>query len=57
MRPPWRSTTFLLMAGVFGRGMQALEDDEEPVEILGVNADAVVAHPEHPLLFLPGRAT
>ena len=37
-------------AGVLRLGVQPLEDDEDPVQILGLNADAIVAHREHPLL-------
>src|SRR6266496_415664 len=37
-------------AGVLGASVQPLEDDEDPVQILRVDADPVVAHLEAPLL-------
>src|SRR5205085_4707836 len=37
-------------AGIFSPGMQALEDRKDHVRMLGINADAVVGHREHPFL-------
>ena len=36
-------------------GVQALEDDEDPVGVLGVDADAVVGHGELPVLTVAAR--
>ena len=55
MRPPWRSTIFLQIArpmpvpGILLPAVQALEDHEDALEVLRVDADAVVAHREEPL--------
>ncbi len=55
MRPPCRSTIRLLIArpmpvpGIFLPVVQALEDDEDALEILRVDPDAVVADREDPL--------
>ncbi len=59
MRPPWRSTTFLQMAkpmpvpGYCSRRVQALEDQEDAVGELRIDADAVVADREQPAVRLP----
>ena len=39
-------------AGIFLAVVQALEDDEDALEILGLDADAVVADRENPVLFI-----
>ena len=54
MRPPWRSTIFLQIArpmpvpGYSRAAVQALEQHEDALEVLGRDADAVVAHREAP---------
>ena len=35
-------------AGVFAAGVQALKDKEDALEVLRLNADAVIAHAEMP---------
>jgi hypothetical protein len=37
-------------AGVLRLGVQPLEDDEDAVQVLGLDANAIVAHREHPLV-------
>ena len=44
------------VAGQLVAAVQALEHDEDALEVLGLDADAVVAHPQVPLLPLLGRA-
>ena len=50
IRPPWRSTIFLQIArpmpvpGYSLAAVQPLEDQEDPLDVLRLDADAVVAH-------------
>ena len=59
IRPPWRSTILLQIArpmpvpGYCLSGVQALEDQEDAILVLRVDADAVVAHGEQPMVSLP----
>jgi hypothetical protein len=56
MRPAWRSTIFVAIArpmpvpGVLAATVQALKDQEDALDILWLDTDAVVPYPKKPII-------